>query len=89
MNINELLETGSYVSKKITGMINLDILYNNSQPLQHVVEITDLLHRSACITDKREAEHLKVDLRCYVDSYKEEFEKIGINISEYLDFRVK
>ena len=89
MNINEVLEKGSYVSKKISGMINLDIFYNNSPPLQQAVAITELLHRSACITDKREAEHLKVDLRCYVDSYKEEFEKIGINISEYLDFRVK
>jgi len=87
--MEDILKKCDLFAQEILKSLKLGDFYKKSEPLKYAIAITDLLHRSACITDKREAEHLKVDLSCHVDSYKEEFEKIGINISEYLDFRLK
>lgn|GEM_PF-5057801 len=87
--MGDILETCGVVAQEITKRLHLGEFYNSSEPLKHAVAMTDLLHRSANITDKLELEHSKVDLKYHIDSYKEEFEKLGINISEYLNFRVK
>jgi hypothetical protein len=73
----------------ICQAIDLNEYYNNSEPLKHAVVITAILHDIAHTTDKRRIEHLKVDLKHYVSGYKVEFEKLGINISDYLNFEVK
>ena len=67
----------------------LQEFYDKSEPLKHAVEITSLLNCISRTTDKRTLEHLKVDLKIHVDAYKIEFEKLGINISDYLHFEVK
>lgn len=83
------LEKWGPFAQEILKRLNLGEFYNNSEPLKHAIAMTDLLHRTVNITDKLELEHLKVDLKYHVDSYKEEFEKLGINVSEYLNFQVK
>nr|WP_314782049.1 hypothetical protein [uncultured Treponema sp.] len=69
--------------------IELQKFYDNSEPLKHAVEITSLLKSISQTTDKRILEHLKVDLKIHIDAYKAEFEKLGINISDYLNFEAK
>lgn len=69
--------------------IELQKFYDNSEPLKHAVEITSLLKSISQTTDKQTLEHLKVDLKFHINEYKAEFEKLGINISDYLHFEVK
>lgn len=83
------LEKWGMFAQEILKRLQLGDFYNKSEPLKHAIAITDIFYRTVGVTDKRELEHLKVDLKYHVDSYKEEFEKLGINISDYLDFQVK
>lgn len=75
--------------KGFGGAIELKEFYDKSEPLKHAVEITSLLKSISQTTDKQTLEHLKVDLKIHVDAYKIEFEKSGVNISDYLHFEVK
>ncbi|MGP1520939.1 MAG: hypothetical protein ACTTIZ_05525 [Treponema sp.] len=88
-NMENNLEKFGMFAEEILKRLKLGDFYNKSEPLKHAIAITYLLHQVINITDKRELEHLKVDLKHHVDSYREEFEKLGINISECLDFQVK
>ncbi|MGP1415132.1 MAG: hypothetical protein ACTTJ6_04245 [Treponema sp.] len=83
------LEKFGMCAQEILKRLQLGDFYNKSEPLKHAIELTGILYRIVDVTDKRELEHLKVDLKHHVDSYKKEFEKLGVNISDYLDFKVK
>ncbi|UTC67293.1 MULTISPECIES: hypothetical protein [unclassified Treponema] len=87
--MGNLLNGIGEVIKGFGKATELQELYDNSEPLKHAVKITLLLNCISQTADKQTLEHLKVDLKIHVDAYKIEFEKLGINISDYLHFEVK
>ncbi|QSI03664.1 hypothetical protein [Treponema pedis] len=87
--MGNLLNKIGEILKGISSATKLQEFYDESKPLQHAVEITSLLHSISQITDQQKLEHLKVDLKIHIDAYKTEFKKLGINISDYLNFEIK
>ena len=87
--MEDLFNTVERILEGINSAAKLKDFYDSSEPLKHAVEITALLHRISQITNQQELEHLKVDLKIHVNTYKEEFEKLGINICDYLNFEIK
>ena len=87
--MENLLNGIGEICKGMSSATELLEFYDKSEPLKHAVEITSLLKRISQTSDKRTIEYLKVDLKIHIDAYKVEFEKLGINVSDYLNFDVK
>ncbi|MEL3905295.1 MAG: hypothetical protein P1P63_09335 [Treponemataceae bacterium] len=87
--MGQFLDSLSLVSKEFVNSVNLKKFYDNSKPLQCAVVITDILHRTKSIDDPRILEHLKVDLKHFVDAFKSEFKNLGIDVSDYLELEAK